>query len=342
MNNKIYFRKSVLFFGSGSLAAETLKRLAIEDDIHILAIYPRMSHSSEVPENSDELISVANSLNIDIVLANNINSAENIEIVSQFKPDLIINWGFNQIFSQKLLNCAHIGGINFHPGLIPNGRGCNPIEGEVWNCQGEIGQVVHFMNDEIDKGKVVHSRAFKIRGDEYESELLSKLNFGVVDFFLEGINKVIRGERGVNVDGFGRYYPCFIDGDDIIDWNMPSDHLMRRIRSRAPTILSRCFRARDKMEIYISKVSLSVVESYYSPAGQIIDKSPTKGVLVKTGDSALWVEEISLDKINFRVPSFPIGTAFMVASLHELLNLDRQIDKLRDEIKSLRSIILNM
>ena len=258
--------------------------------------------------------------------------------MASLKPKLIINWGYGQIFKKELLNVAPLGALNFHPGLIPYGRGSGAVVGEIWNSATEIGQVAHFMDEEIDKGRVVEKRIFKITGFEYQDEINKMFAIGSEDFFISAIEKVFQGNRGEVVEGFGRYYPKFVEGDDIVNWSESSEIIIRKIRSRSPYRLGKIFKNPDNQEILIRKASLSYIENYYSTVGQVIDRS-SKGILVKTADNAIWIEEISLDGNAFLTPNYPIGTSF-ASNLHfEILKLREQLSSVSSELSAIKEKI---
>jgi methionyl-tRNA formyltransferase len=326
----------IILFGAGSGVAEVLKLLVAEAAYEVCFVVPRVNRKTEDPDNSEALIQTAADLGLKVVKARDINDAGFLNEIREVAPDLLVNWGYGQVFKRNLLSLPKLGVLNFHPGLLPAGRGTGAVVGEIWNDQKEIGQVAHFMDEDIDKGRIVLRRSFPISGYEYQDEINQQLAKGAAEFLVKAIHKAFSGDQGTITTGFGRYYPKFSPGDDIVDWSKPTDFLIRRIRSRSPNLLSRTFKTSDKTEVFIRRASKGDVQPYFSPVGQVIDKSEERGILVKTGDTALWLEEISLDGQEFVVPSFPIGTTFLSNWLHEHLLLQKQIDELRAEVERLK------
>ena len=68
--------------------------------------------------------------------------------------DLLINAGTPCVLSTDILSSVKIGILNIHPGLIPEYRGCTVVEWAIYNDEA-IGNTVHFMTSEIDKGSIV-------------------------------------------------------------------------------------------------------------------------------------------------------------------------------------------
>jgi methionyl-tRNA formyltransferase len=329
----------IVIFGACIGIAKVLAQIVENKLFLVCAVVPRVDRQTGLLQYSDDLSQTASKYGIPVITNTDINSTLFLNELRKISPDLLVNWGYAQIFKQELLEVPRIGVLNLHPGLLPAGRGSGAIVGEIWNSQKEIGQTIHFMDEHIDKGRIVHSRSFQISGYEYQDEINNRLQEGVVDFYITAIKKAISGEKGKKVEGFGRYYPKFIEGDDIIDWTQKSDFILRRIRSRSPYKNSRTFKNPERKEIYIRKSSLGDVDSYYSPAGQVIDRSESEGILVKTGDTAIWIEEISFNNHDFFKPAFSIGTSFVSNSLHELDVLHKKVESIIAEMGFVKSLL---
>ena len=323
--------KSLIVMGAGKGIFEVLSKIYTNDLFVVKAVVPRCDRKTGRLENSEDLKNLAEEYAIPVIISKDVNGQEFLNNIAVLNPKLIVSWGYGQIFKKNLLNIAPLGTLNFHPGLLPFGRGSGAVVGEIWNSATEIGQVAHFMDEHIDKGRVVDKRSFKITGFEYQDEINAMLATGSADFFVSAIEKVFAGNKGTGVNSFGRYYPKFIEGDDIVNWSEPSEIIVRKIRSRSPYRLGKTFKNPENIDIYIRKVSLSDVSNYYSAVGQVIDRSD-KGILVKTGDNAIWVEEISLDGSVFVTPDFYIGTSFTSNWQFELFKLKEQLAELRSEL----------
>lgn len=327
----------IIIFGSASSIAEVLTKVMEQKLFTVCAVVPRVNRQTGDLLNSQALVEAAEKLRIKVIPATDVNATSFIAELKSLSPDLLVNWGHGQLFKEDLLNLCGAGVLNLHPGLLPAGRGSGAVVGEIWNGQKEIGQVAHYMDTDLDKGRIVHSRSFSLSGMEYQDEVNAKLSEGSVDFFITAISKALAGEKGRKVQGFGRYYPKFVEGDDIIDWTQTSEFILRRIRSRSPYILSRSFVNPDRKEFFIRKASHADVDPYYTHVGQVIDRSKSKGNLVKTGDTAIWIEEVSFDKSAFKTASFPIGTSFLSNYLQEFVKLHREMASMKAEIESIKS-----
>lgn len=324
----------IILLGCAEGIAQSLELLVRDHKVEIVAVVPMTDKSGRFLRSS-ALVEAARAHGIKVLRVLNVNSPAFIGTVRKGKIDLLCNWGHGQLFSPALIASARIGALNLHPGLLPYGRGSGAVQGEMLNRARRIGQTCHLMDEKFDRGVIVCQRSFPVKGDEYLGELEAKLKRNAGAFFVKGIYTGLTGRRLKKITRFGRYYPKLADGDTIIDWNQPSDLIVRKVRSRSPSLLSRVFVCADNREFFVRKIAPSAVADYRFVPGQVIDKDPRRGVLVKTGDNAVWIEEISFDQKAFFIPRFKIGTCFLANPLVETVRLRQVIDDLTSRIEKL-------
>lgn len=327
----------VLLFGCCEGIAKSLDILMREKKVFVMGVIPTVDKYGKL-FRSEQLIKKAHLSKVKIFYEKNVNDQKFITYVKKNKIELLCNWGHGQLFSKNLIGSAIIGSLNLHPGLLPYGRGSGAIQGEIWNNAQKIGQTCHLMDENFDMGVVVHQREFKITGYEYLDEIENKLKKDSAQFFVEAIYKCLDGNyKNERLHKFGRYFPKIARGDTIIDWNNDSDFIVRKVRSRSPYLLSRSFLAGEQKEFFIRKISHSYIDNYLFVPGQVIDKNHGKGVLVKTKDNAVWLEEITFDGKKFFVPKFKIGTCFVANPLVETVYLHEVFNDVLQRLNFLES-----
>jgi hypothetical protein len=72
-----------------------------------------------------------------------INDAETIATVSEFAPDLVLVFNFDQILQPAFIDVAASGVINVHPSILPSFRGPCPVFWALAGGCGEAGVSVH-------------------------------------------------------------------------------------------------------------------------------------------------------------------------------------------------------
>jgi methionyl-tRNA formyltransferase len=314
----------IVLFGFGVYAVQLLKRLLSAPEYEVAGVVPRVARANvDIP--LDLLPQEAERLGVRVIHSNNVNSPRFIQRLKSLDCDLLVNCGHNQLFKRELLDATRLGCANIHPGLLPYGRGSGAIQGEILNGRRVIGQTIHLMDESFDRGEIVHQRCFQLRGDEYLDEIDQILGQNNVDFYMEGLEKLRRNQRGMKVHGFGTYYPRKAPGDEILDWSQSSDVIFRKVRSRSPFIPSVTFCQSDWAEVKVWKVELSDIEDYAFTPGQVLDRDISRGILVKTGDSAIWVTDVSYIDNDHQMPTFPIGTCFVSNWLVEISRIRKHL-----------------
>jgi len=99
-----------------------------------------------------------------------VNSPDFGRWMAEQGPDLLLCAAYPQIFGSALLATARLGGVNFHPSLLPRCRGANPIYWAIASGEKETGVSAHFMTQELDAGDLVAQIPIQIaEEDDYWS-----------------------------------------------------------------------------------------------------------------------------------------------------------------------------
>jgi methionyl-tRNA formyltransferase len=118
-----------------------------------------------VPPRLTELIA---SRKIPIYCVSNHNDPDCLELLEDFKPDLLVLGG-TRIIKPPILKVAPLGTVNSHPGLLPRLRGSASVG---WALYKDLpqGATTHFVSPDIDTGDIIISKELPVyRDDTYES-----------------------------------------------------------------------------------------------------------------------------------------------------------------------------
>jgi len=117
-----------------------------------------------------------------------INKIENIKKIKDIKYFLICGSGIinkKYILRNKFINC--------HPGLIPIVRGLDSFKWSILNNQ-ILGNTLHFIDDEIDSGKIIyHKKTPILESDDYQE--LAKRHYDIEIDMLVNFEKYINKPR---------------------------------------------------------------------------------------------------------------------------------------------------
>ena len=116
--------------------------------------------------------------------------------LSKHSVDLIVLAGFLLMLPRKIVDLYKNKIINVHPSLLPKygGRGMyglNVHKAVLKNRERESGVTFHFVNEEYDKGKIIHQEKCVVSENETVNTLQQKINLLEMEFFPIIIRKLL-------------------------------------------------------------------------------------------------------------------------------------------------------
>jgi len=113
-----------------------------------------------------------------------------VKLLDERKVDLVCLAGYMRIVGETLLKAYEGKIINIHPSLLPAFRGANAVEQAVAYGVKVYGITIHWVNSDLDGGKIIAQRAFPYEGsDPAEVHRLGQ----VIEhqLYIETINKLL-------------------------------------------------------------------------------------------------------------------------------------------------------
>jgi len=116
--------------------------------------------------------------------------AEIVKLLDERKVDLVCLAGYMRIVGETLLKAYEGKIINIHPSLLPAFRGANAVEQAVAYGVKVYGITIHWVNSDLDGGKIIAQRAFPYEGtDPAEVHRIGqKIEH---ELYVETINKIL-------------------------------------------------------------------------------------------------------------------------------------------------------
>lgn len=169
---------------------------------------------------------------IPVLRPKRLKSASFLKKIHSLKPDVILCAGHQQIFPAALLGLPSLGALNFHPSLLPEGRGRNPCFWTIVTGQTETGVTVHFMTTGIDQGDIVVQRAIPLNGSETYTSLYQTLSTMSADLIPETLHQ-LKSEtlQRIPQSAGGKPFREPVEADYRIDWTKQGDCIQRLIRA---------------------------------------------------------------------------------------------------------------
>lgn len=128
------------------------------------------------------------------------NFTENLVNAIPENTDLIVLAGFLSILNESFFKKISIPIINIHPSLLPKfgGKGMwgNHVHKSVIaEKEVESGATVHFVTQEVDAGKIISQKSFKLGVEETAETLAEKVHQIEYEIFPKAIQKIINSEN---------------------------------------------------------------------------------------------------------------------------------------------------
>jgi methionyl-tRNA formyltransferase len=105
------------------------------------------------------IASLARARGIPLLEVEDVNGAACHAALAAARPDVILSFHFDQIFTPGTLALAQLGGVNIHPSLLPRHRGPIPAFWALQEEQAATGVSIHRILARIDAGEVLAQRA---------------------------------------------------------------------------------------------------------------------------------------------------------------------------------------
>ena len=243
--------KTIIFFGSGPVAAASLVNIAAHSDVELVVTKNRPLHHKD-PAPVEEL---AKSLGLPIAFADTKSELE--DVIAQQQPasicGVVIDYGV--IISQKVIDYFAMGIVNSHFSLLPEWRGADPITFSLLSGQKETGVCLMRIDAGLDTGDIIANTTVEIAKEDTNQTLTEKL-IAASDALINALlPSYIDGSIAAipqPPDAIVTYSRKLTKQDGMLDTNKPASVLEREIRAFSEWPKSK-FSINDSLTIIVTK-----------------------------------------------------------------------------------------
>jgi methionyl-tRNA formyltransferase len=212
--------ETVVFFGSGPVAARSLELLAQDFDIEAVITKPKPPHHKGV----FPVLEVAEKLNLKILLTSNKKDLEELFKDSPVKSTLGVVIDYGIIIPTDVIDYFPLGIVNSHFSLLPRWRGADPISYSVLNGDQETGVSLMLIVEALDEGPLLKQESINL-DENIDSKVLTErlillsdrmLKQTLPEYFDGKINQTYQPSEGVTYSS---------------DFNKAAEDLEREIRA---------------------------------------------------------------------------------------------------------------
>jgi len=227
----------IIFFGTGPVAAASLKLLSQSFEIEAVITKPRQPHHrGEVP-----VLDVANKLELPLIeVANKKEVSEKITS-QQFRSQVAVLIDFGILVEQKVIDVFPLGIVNSHFSLLPQWRGADPITFAILSGQDKTGVSLMLLVEAMDEGPLLAVGETVLPTDATTPELTRNLIGLSYALLKDVLPKYIAGkligspqEKVADAVGYSAqpsYSRKLTKEDGILDWDKAAEQLGREIRA---------------------------------------------------------------------------------------------------------------
>ncbi len=176
-------KTSIVFFGTGPVAAASLELLAQSFAIEAVITKPRADgHKGAVP-----VLEVAEKLALPIVAVRNKTEVSERIREAQFTSKLGVLIDFGIIVTQDVIDAFPLGIVNSHFSLLPEWRGADPITFALLSGQHRTGVSLMLLVEAMDEGPLLAQTPYDIESDE----TLGSLTENLIELSYESLREVL-------------------------------------------------------------------------------------------------------------------------------------------------------
>jgi methionyl-tRNA formyltransferase len=163
-------------------------------------------------------------------------SAEALETIKLWNPDVIVVAAYGKILPESILRLPRMGCVNLHASLLPKHRGASPISSAILAGDRLSGVCTMLMDRGLDTGGILLCQEVVIDNRDTAGSLHDKLMEPGAALVVETLR--LMAEDAVKPvaqdDSQATYTGLVSKKDGKIDWNRDADYLNRLVRAMNP------------------------------------------------------------------------------------------------------------
>jgi methionyl-tRNA formyltransferase len=309
MPNSGQNKPSIVFLGSGPVAAASLELLVDSFTIEAVITKPRAAHhKGDVP-----VLSVATELKLPIFTATDKQSLSELMLVTSFHSKVAVLIDFGIIVEQDVIDAFPLGIVNSHFSLLPEWRGADPIAFSLLSGQKQTGVSLMLLVRAMDEGPLLAQAPLDIEPNDTITTLthsLVALSYEtlahILPLYLQGsITPAPQEAVTIAPTSTPSYSRKLTKADAILNFNKPAEVLEREIRA---------FIKWPKSKTKLGKVDVIITKAHAVPStipeepGHIEVLSDPGRLMINTTDGYLCIDELKpAGKANMTIQAFLNG-----------------------------------
>jgi methionyl-tRNA formyltransferase len=176
----------------------------------------------------------AHELGLEVYQPERIREPEAVERLRRLQPELLVVVAYGQIIPRSVLAIPRLGAINVHASLLPRHRGAAPVAHAILAGDLETGVTIMRMDEQLDHGPILATRATAIAAGEDAIALTSRLAVLGAELLVETLEHVEEIKAVEQDHGAATVAPRLRREDGELEWEMGPQQIDRRVRALQP------------------------------------------------------------------------------------------------------------
>ena len=166
------------------------------------------------------------------VMTSDINLRENVELLRELAPDLLLSFYYRTMIRQEVLEIPRLGALNLHGSYLPKYRGRVPVNWAVINGESETGATLHYMVEKPDAGDIVDQEKVSISFTDTALDVFNKVTQAAVTVLSRSLAPLLEGRaQRIPMDlSCGSYFGGRRPADGRIDWRRSALEIYNLVR----------------------------------------------------------------------------------------------------------------
>jgi methionyl-tRNA formyltransferase len=176
----------------------------------------------------------AQELGLEVSQPDRIRDAEPVSRLLRLKPDLLVVVAYGQIIPASVLSIPRLGAVNVHASLLPRHRGAAPVARAILAGDTKTGVTIILMDEKLDHGPVLATRATEIGAHEDAATLASRLAEMGAQLLLETLDHIDEIKPAEQDHRAATVAPRLRKEDGELEWSVGAHEIDRRVRALQP------------------------------------------------------------------------------------------------------------
>jgi methionyl-tRNA formyltransferase len=176
----------------------------------------------------------ARELGLELYQPERIRDPEGVERLRELQPDLLVVVAYGQIIPRSVLAIPRLGAINVHASLLPRHRGAAPVAHAILAGDAETGVTIMRMDEQLDHGPMLATRATAIAEGENAAQLTARLALLGAQLLVETLQQLEEIEAIEQDHLAATAAPRLRREDGELEWGIGAREIDRRVRALQP------------------------------------------------------------------------------------------------------------